>query len=111
MLNCESACWLQMRSTLLPGTQWDVMVDLFFYREPEETKEAGEEDAAEYGGDNQAYGSLPAPGGKLPCCSSAPSHTACMLYCLQCSIVGRLSCVAFTLLRFIYTPARLLHCT
>ncbi|KAL3152325.1 40s ribosomal protein SA [Trebouxia sp. C0010 RCD-2024] len=54
---------LQMRSTLLPGQPWDVMVDLFFYREPEETKEPGEEDAADYGGDNQAYGALPAPGG------------------------------------------------
>lgn len=51
-----------MRSTLLPGQQWDVMVDLFFYREPEETKEPGEEDAAEYGNEAQ-YGQLPAPGG------------------------------------------------
>ncbi|KAF6143686.1 hypothetical protein GIB67_021696, partial [Kingdonia uniflora] len=29
----------QMRDTILPGQIWDVMVDLFFYREPEETKE------------------------------------------------------------------------
>lgn len=53
-----------MRSTLLPGQQWDVMVDLFFYREPEETKEPGEEDAAEYGQEGQ-YGQLPAPGGTV----------------------------------------------
>ena len=54
---------MQMRSTLLPGQPWEVMVDLFFYREPEETKEPGEEDAADYGGD-QGYNALPAPGGE-----------------------------------------------
>ncbi|XP_021716581.1 40S ribosomal protein SA-like [Chenopodium quinoa] len=49
---------LQMRGTLRPGQQWDVMVDLFFFREPEETKEQEEEEVApvadfgqiEYGG-------------------------------------------------------------
>ena len=30
---------LQMRGTVTPANPWDVMVDLFFYREPEETKE------------------------------------------------------------------------
>ncbi|XP_058080020.1 small ribosomal subunit protein uS2-like isoform X2 [Magnolia sinica] len=35
---------LQMRGTILPGQKWDVMVDLFFYREPEETKEQEEEE-------------------------------------------------------------------
>lgn len=55
---------MQMRSTLLPGQQWDVMVDLFFYREPEETKEPGEEDAADYGNEGAQYGQLPAPGGE-----------------------------------------------
>ncbi|DBA81536.1 hypothetical protein WJX77_003436 [Trebouxia sp. C0004] len=54
---------LQMRSTLLPDQPWDVMVDLFFYREPEETKDPTEEEAADYGGDAQPYGQLPAPGG------------------------------------------------
>lgn len=53
---------IQMRSTLLPGQPWDVMVDLFFYREPEETKEPGEEDAADYN-NQEGYGQLPAPGG------------------------------------------------
>ncbi|KAH9291435.1 hypothetical protein KI387_043374, partial [Taxus chinensis] len=36
---------LQMRGTILPGHKWDIMVDLFFYREPEEAKEHDEEDA------------------------------------------------------------------
>ncbi|RCV46247.1 hypothetical protein SEVIR_9G521500v4 [Setaria viridis] len=35
---------LQMRGTILPGHKWEVMVDLFFYRDPEEAKE--EEEAA-----------------------------------------------------------------
>lgn len=34
---------LQMRGTISPGPKWDVMVDLFFYREPEEAKEQEEE--------------------------------------------------------------------
>ncbi|GAB2293689.1 40s ribosomal protein SA [Dionaea muscipula] len=37
---------LQMRGLILPGQKWDVMVDLFFYREPEETKEEEEVDVA-----------------------------------------------------------------
>ncbi|CAN4087907.1 unnamed protein product [Withania somnifera] len=47
---------LQMRGTISPGHKWDVMVDLFFYREPEEAKDQQEEEApaiadyAEYGG-------------------------------------------------------------
>ncbi|CAN6701325.1 unnamed protein product [Malus baccata var. baccata] len=46
---------LQMRGSLLPGHKWDVMVDLFFYREPEEAKEKEEETAAiEYGNDFSA---------------------------------------------------------
>ncbi|KAJ6761111.1 40S RIBOSOMAL PROTEIN SA [Salix purpurea] len=36
---------LQMRGTIRPGHKWDVMVDLFFYREPEEVKPEEEEDA------------------------------------------------------------------
>jgi len=38
---------LQMRGTISPANPWDVMVDLFFYREPEETKEA-EDAVAEF---------------------------------------------------------------
>ncbi|CAH9120635.1 unnamed protein product, partial [Cuscuta epithymum] len=29
----------QMRGAIAPGHKWDIMVDLFFYREPEESKE------------------------------------------------------------------------
>ncbi|KAG6524627.1 hypothetical protein ZIOFF_014562 [Zingiber officinale] len=36
---------LQMRSTIPPGRKWEVMVDLFFYRDPEEAKEQEEEEA------------------------------------------------------------------
>ena len=74
---------LQMRSTLLPGQQWDVTVDLFFYREPEETKEPGEEDAADYG-NQEAYGQLPAPGGQH--CLSTLAHVAAQcMYLTWCS--------------------------
>ncbi|KAG6422385.1 hypothetical protein SASPL_118955 [Salvia splendens] len=45
---------LQMRGVIAPGHKWDIMVDLFFYREPEEAKEEEQEDApaldyADYG--------------------------------------------------------------
>jgi len=36
---------LQMRGVINQGHKWDVMVDLFFYREPEENKEQQEEEA------------------------------------------------------------------
>ncbi|XWS20014.1 hypothetical protein CRYUN_Cryun31cG0065200 [Craigia yunnanensis] len=36
---------LQMRGTIAPGQKWDVMVDLYFYREPEEAKQQEEEEA------------------------------------------------------------------
>ncbi|CAN6558308.1 unnamed protein product [Malus baccata var. baccata] len=46
---------LQMRGSLLPSHKWDVMVDLFFYRELEEAKEKEEETATiEYGNDFSA---------------------------------------------------------
>ncbi|GER44244.1 40S ribosomal protein SA [Striga asiatica] len=46
---------LQMRGLVAPGHKWDIMVDLFFYREPEESKEEEEEvpaiaDYADYSG-------------------------------------------------------------
>lgn len=45
---------LQMRGSIAPGHKWDVMVDLFFYRDPEDAKEQEEEEVAiaplEYGG-------------------------------------------------------------
>jgi small subunit ribosomal protein SAe len=37
---------LQMRGTLPYGQPWDVMVDLFFYRDPEEVEKQQEEEAA-----------------------------------------------------------------
>ncbi|KMZ58633.1 40S ribosomal protein SA [Zostera marina] len=36
---------LQMRGAILPGRKWEVMVDLFFYRDPEEAKKQEEEEA------------------------------------------------------------------
>jgi len=43
---------LHLRGTLNRATPWDVMVDLFFYREPEETEEKpeGEQEEAAWGG-------------------------------------------------------------
>ncbi|EPS72131.1 hypothetical protein M569_02626, partial [Genlisea aurea] len=35
---------LQMRGVIAPGHKWDIMVDLFFYREPEEAKEQEEDE-------------------------------------------------------------------
>ncbi|CAL1376300.1 unnamed protein product [Linum trigynum] len=37
---------LQMRGTIPQGHKWDIMVDLFFYREPEEAKPQEEEEVA-----------------------------------------------------------------
>ncbi|KAG6425486.1 hypothetical protein SASPL_115924 [Salvia splendens] len=37
---------LQMRSVIAPGHKWEVMVDLFFYREPEEAKEEEQDEVA-----------------------------------------------------------------
>jgi small subunit ribosomal protein SAe len=58
---------LQMRGTIRPGHKWDVMVDLFFYREPEETKEEEEEEAiaapGDYGG---GYGGAIGGGDQWP---------------------------------------------
>ncbi|KAE9595873.1 hypothetical protein Lal_00031118 [Lupinus albus] len=56
---------LQMRGTIRPGLKWDVMVDLFFYREPEEAKQQEEDEtpALDYSA-NPEYnaGSLAADG-------------------------------------------------
>ena len=49
---------LQMRSTISPANPWDVMVDLFFYREPEETKE--HEEAGDFAQD-AGFVAAPAP--------------------------------------------------
>ncbi|KAF5838013.1 component of cytosolic 80S ribosome and 40S small subunit [Dunaliella salina] len=65
---------LQMRGVVSPAAPWDVMVDLFFYREPEETKEP-EEAAAEFGA-AEAFGSLPAPMGATETWGDAPAAPA-----------------------------------
>ncbi|XP_042515719.1 40S ribosomal protein SA-like [Macadamia integrifolia] len=56
---------LQMRGTIHPGKKWDVMVDLFFYREPEEAKELEEDDivaAPDYGVAEYSVAALGLPG-------------------------------------------------
>jgi small subunit ribosomal protein SAe len=77
---------LQMRGTVSAAQPWDVMVDLFFYREPEEAK-ADEEAAAlaAAGGDAALAGeaaggdadfaaaSLPAPSGAVEQWGDAPA--------------------------------------
>ena len=53
---------MQMRGTVSAANPWDVMVDMFFYREPEEAKEegAGEEaPAVEYAPDTGFQAALP----------------------------------------------------
>ncbi|CAL8468037.1 g7576 [Coccomyxa elongata] len=72
---------LQMRGTLAPGQPWDVVVDLFFYREPEETKDEGEEASPDaFGGVPEAgYGGaagLPAPQGVPAEAEWAPAPAA-----------------------------------
>ena len=49
---------LQMRGTVTASNPWDVMVDLYFYRDPEEAKEQEEAQNALTGGDaaGAAYG-------------------------------------------------------
>merc|ERR1712046_130315 len=49
----------QMRGTISASNPWDVMVDLFFYREPEEAKEAEEEAAADFAAPEN-FGGVPA---------------------------------------------------
>lgn len=45
-----------MRGTVSAQSPWDVMVDLFFYREPEEAKEDGEALEGVYAGQPQTHG-------------------------------------------------------
>lgn len=78
---------LQMRGTLRPGHSWDVMVDLFFFREAEDTKDQEEEEIAavtdfgniEYGGGAMAalgsdqWAALPDHWGATPEVAAAPA--------------------------------------
>ncbi|XP_074302085.1 small ribosomal subunit protein uS2y-like [Silene latifolia] len=50
---------LQMRGTLRPAQKWDVMVDLFFYREPEEAKEPEDEEVAAVADYMPEYAAVP----------------------------------------------------
>ncbi|GFH12355.1 40S ribosomal protein SA, partial [Haematococcus lacustris] len=63
---------LQMRGVISATNPWDVAVDLFIYRDPEETKEEGE--GAEDFGD--AGASLPAPSGAVDTWGDAPTEAA-----------------------------------
>jgi len=56
---------LQMRGTISASNPWDVMVDLFFYRDPEEIREEQEAAAAAAAEADQGYnaGYVPAPAG------------------------------------------------
>ena len=47
---------LQMRGTISPSNPWDVMVDLFFYREPEELEDKPAEAEAAAGAGDEAAG-------------------------------------------------------
>jgi hypothetical protein len=51
----------QMRGTVGPANPWDVMVDMFFYREPEEAKEEAAEEvpAVDYAPDTGFQAALP----------------------------------------------------
>ena len=52
-----------MRGTISPANPWDVMVDLFFYREPEEAKEDEPAEEVTYPADaGYTPAALPAPG-------------------------------------------------
>jgi small subunit ribosomal protein SAe len=55
---------LQMRGTVSAANPWDVMVDMFFYREPEEAKEEGEAEAAPEYDAAAGFAAAPLPGGE-----------------------------------------------
>ncbi|XP_010415982.1 PREDICTED: 40S ribosomal protein Sa-1 [Camelina sativa] len=77
---------LQMRGTIQRGQKWDVMVDLFFYREPEETKPEDEDEAApptdfglpptEYGMGGDQWTTAQIPDGAWPGEAQAPIAAA-----------------------------------
>jgi len=64
---------LQMRGTISATNPWDVMVDLFFYREPEEAKDPDEDAGPEYvAGDAGAFGAAPVGGGEWDATAPTP---------------------------------------
>lgn len=54
---------LQMRGTVSAASPWDVVVDLYFYRDPEEAKEQEEEGVADFGAAAADFGAVPAIAG------------------------------------------------
>eukprot|EP00850_Spirogloea_muscicola_P014752 SM000108S14196 [mRNA] locus=s108:164443:166566:+ [translate_table: standard] len=63
---------LQMRGTVTAAQPWDVMVDLFFYREPEETKDREEEGEAGAAPDQAFGGVAPLGDYSAPATGAAP---------------------------------------
>jgi len=59
-----------MRGVVSANNPWDVMVDLFFYRDPEETQEKEADEGAEAFGD---FAALPAPTGAVDNWGEAPA--------------------------------------
>lgn len=86
---------LQMRGSISAQAPWEVMVDLFFYRDPEETREQDEEGgeftgAAADGAGGYGAQALPGPGGELvqkvtlrarPCCCPLQTTAYCVGGC------------------------------
>ena len=74
---------MQMRGSISAQAPWEVMVDLFFYRDPEETREQDEEGgeftgAAADGAGGYGAQALPGPGGELVQKAKLPGRPA---YC------------------------------
>ena len=88
-----------MRGTVSAQSPWDVMVDLFFYREPEEAKEEGEGgDPYQEGGYGGAAG-LPAPQGMmlLPLCMCACRYITVLHSAQSLSCYARQVCRTFVI--------------
>ncbi|GMY18272.1 40S ribosomal protein SA [Fagus crenata] len=66
---------LQMRGTIHVGHKWDVMVDLFFYREPEEAKQQDEEEAVALPDYGVEYSAAPLVSDQWPLQGSDPQWT------------------------------------
>ncbi|CAI9768765.1 unnamed protein product [Fraxinus pennsylvanica] len=73
---------LQMRGVIAPGHKWDIMVDLFFYREPEDAKEQEEEEVPalpDYGDYTAgALGGMDWSSGQIPEAQFAPDMASAM---------------------------------
>jgi len=63
---------LQMRGTISAASPWDVVVDLYFYRDPEEAKEQEEEGVADFGVAGADFGAPGIEGGLDGAFAAAP---------------------------------------